>query len=451
MVTDYKKSFYLVSSNSLKFDNDYSERLIFSTRTSSLLLMREDHFQEFNEERFGEIPEQVLDELIKIQAVVPKEQDELDYVVSANNAAIEGNETLDIVIQPGASCQLGCHYCGQQHTSKYMDKNLQEKVVNRIRLKIEASGCKQLNVTWYGAEPLMAVNHVYEMSEALLLVCKEYNISYTASMVTNGLSLKHNIFLNLIQKYQIKTFQITLDGVAAYHDLNRYTKKEKGPTFSIIFNNILTIVNAPGFKELDANIVIRCNVDTNNVDGLNEFIDLLAAHKLQDKISFYLVPIHNWGDNGIENSKGVVKDDFSVAEIDWMMKLLQLGFDIEILPERTKIVCSAVKKHSEVYDAYGTVSTCWEVPYTPLYNQTKFEIGHLDVPFEEDVSKTPMRNWNNDVKNSDESTCMKCNLLPVCGGSCPIHWLSGTPACPSFKFNMQDRLVLQYLRSKKVI
>jgi uncharacterized protein len=35
-------------------------------------------------------------------------------------------------------------------------------------------------------------------------------------------------------------------------------------------------------------------------------------------------------------------------------------------------------------------------------------------------------------------------MLPVCGGLCPKSWLEGTPACPSAKFNITERLMLQY-------
>jgi len=38
----------------------------------------------------------------------------------------------------------------------------------------------------------------------------------------------------------------------------------------------------------------------------------------------------------------------------------------------------------------------------------------------------------------------KCNLYPICGGSCPKHWYDGQIPCPSFKWNIEDRLKLYY-------
>jgi uncharacterized protein len=38
-------------------------------------------------------------------------------------------------------------------------------------------------------------------------------------------------------------------------------------------------------------------------------------------------------------------------------------------------------------------------------------------------------------------------FLPVCGGSCPKHWGEGDPPCPSYKFNIQQRLDLVAARA----
>ncbi|WP_307144308.1 radical SAM/SPASM domain-containing protein [Siphonobacter sp. SORGH_AS_1065] len=448
----YKKSFYIETTDSISLNNENYGRLLFATRTGTLLFLNDDSYKSFINNSLELLPKETFISLLQAEAIVPENQNELEFVLNQNKEAISNSDTLSIVIQPGASCQLGCHYCGQQHTKQYMSDEIQIKLIQRIKRKIFESSCKNLSLTWYGAEPLMALNHIYNISRELIVICDNLDINYRASMVTNGLSLKNDIFKRLNEECKISTFQITIDGIDKYHDLNRYTKKEKGPTFTIIFNNLLSIVNDFDYKDRNINMLIRSNVDKNNVDGLDEFINLLDKEKLQDKISFYLIPIHNWGDNDIENINGVEKNDFSVLEIDWLIKLIKLGFDTDILPNRSKVVCSAVKNHSEVYDAYGNVSTCWEVPYTPIFAKTDFEIGHLDNNFDEDIKKTPLKNWNNDIINdTSKSPCKKCNLLPVCGGSCPIHWATDTNACPSFKYNMKDRMLLEFMHSKDLI
>jgi uncharacterized protein len=31
-------------------------------------------------------------------------------------------------------------------------------------------------------------------------------------------------------------------------------------------------------------------------------------------------------------------------------------------------------------------------------------------------------------------------MFGLCGGACPKHWEEGVTPCPSYKFNIQDRL-----------
>lgn len=447
-MSQFKFSYYTVITDILDDTVKNPKRILFATRTGIAVVLGDSIIQQLQKNNFDTISIKTLSYLIGIEAIVPSGENELEMLLHNNQAAIGDNKDLGIVIQPGASCQLGCGYCGQQHTKNYMNLDTQNKMIERITQKIKTGLHSSLSVTWYGGEPLMALKHIRHISDQLIPLAKTHSLPYKANMITNGLSLKEDIFLELVEKYKITDFQITIDGTAEYHDTRRHTK-ENNPTFDIIFNNILKITRLPQYKELGGRINIRCNVDKNNIEGLFPFIHLLAEHKLQDRLNFYVAPIHDWGDNNAEKTRGIAKNDFAVQEIDWMMELLKLGFNVDILPERSKVVCMVVNKDSEVYDAFGNVSTCWEVPYTPVFEDTEYYIGNLKSgTIETDDAKIPMRNWNMDIAKG-ETWCATCKILPVCGGACPKHWLAGTPACPTYKFNIEDRLVLQYINKNK--
>jgi uncharacterized protein len=53
-----------------------------------------------------------------------------------------------------------------------------------------------------------------------------------------------------------------------------------------------------------------------------------------------------------------------------------------------------------------------------------------------------MRHWYDEIPTND-SWCKSCKFLPVCGGACPKSWYEGNPACPSFKFNIDERLMMK--------
>jgi len=112
---------------------------LFATRTGALLLINDDDYPSFSENKFDQIPKELFDTLIEAEAIVPLDEDELSSIINDNNKTILNNGVLDIVIQPGASCQLGCHYCGQQHSKHYMDEKTKNNLIKRIKYNIEKS------------------------------------------------------------------------------------------------------------------------------------------------------------------------------------------------------------------------------------------------------------------------------------------------------------------------
>lgn len=445
----FKLSFYNVITDIINPEEETPNQILYSTRSGTSVVVKSKIIDALQSGNFAEIDSKVLSKLVDMEILVPSEEVELDTILECNKAAIEDNTDLGIVIQPGASCQLGCGYCGQEHSKKYMDVNLQSAMFKRIERKLSTQQFKSLSVTWYGGEPLMALKQIREISPKLIEMAEQAGVKYYSNMITNALSLKTDVYKELVTKYKIKNFQITIDGDKEYHDQRRYTKLHL-PTFDIIFNNILAITNLPDFKKIGGGITIRCNADIENIEGIIPFVHKLVSFKLQEKVQFYIAPIHNWGDNDAAQKGGLSIEEFANLEIDWLFELISLGFKVQIIPERTKIVCMVVNKEAEVYDAFGNISTCWEVPYTPKYENSDSYLGNLrfDVPNED--KDAPMRDWNETIR-AGKTWCKTCKILPICGGQCPKHWLDGVPACPTYKFNIEERLILQYINNNTEI
>lgn len=441
----YKLSDYIVVSDPVNKEAD-PHRMLLATRSGKYLLIKESIYKKLLNKQFSEIRHETLIRLVDIEAVVPDGEDEFHEVLSQNIHATQDSNALAITIQPTANCQLGCNYCGQQHSKKNVDHTLSKKITDRIINKLDGGRFKRLDLSWFGGEPLMAYSEILRMSEVLRDFCKQKGVVYTASMITNGMSFKPNVVANLLEQ-EVNHFQITLDGGPETHDVMRITKEGK-KTFAIILGNIVDVANSEAYIKSGAHIVIRMNVNQVTAKGINKLIDLLAKHDLHKRnVSLNFAPVFDWGGNNA-HEEGLQRAEFASAEIDWMLYAMKKGFKYtNVLPGRASMPCMVVRPDAEVYDAYGNIFPCYEFPYTPAFEGAEYKIGHIDDDPATNNLNAVTKNWFADVK-TDVAPCKTCNLFPVCGGACPKQWLSGNVACPSFKVNIKDRLVLQYLIGK---
>lgn len=426
-------------------EEESKEVILFAMRSGKIHRMQKDVYENAKNEKFDLIPTKILSELIRDNAIVRIDEDETLATLKENDLMVLENRNLFFVIQPGANCQLGCGYCGQTHTKKQMTEELMDKVIQRIESKIIASttNADTLSITWYGAEPLLALSQIRYLSPKLISLSEKYKLDYDPDIITNGLGLKENILKELIDTYKIRRFQITIDGNEENHDTRRFTKKGE-PTFNIILNNVINLVNNEYFLKYGCVVLLRINIDKTNCNDVIPFIHFLATKNIQKHLRLDFAPIVDWGGNKA-SAVSLTRDNLAEYEINWFMEALKLGFMVDdFIPSRGP-ACMVVNPTSEVYDAYGEVTPCYEMNYTDLYKDTEHIIGNLNTNVFSD-KLSPLRNWHSEI--IQDYPCYSCKFLPVCGGSCPKNWLKNEPTCPTFKYNIGDRLILEYLKKK---
>lgn len=440
MGTVFKLSAYLVFTDVL---NDRNDRIVFSTRSCKALLISHACFESLEAGTLNVLPESLLKTLANNQIIVPASEDERLSILDENRALIETNHTsLYEVIQPSGNCQLGCYYCGQSHTKKTLDDRVAEKIITRIQNKILEGKYQKLDIGWFGGEPLMGLQMMRLISRQLLEFCQQHNTSYTAKVVTNGMSLKPAVFEELVTEMNVRQIEITLDGTRKFHDTHRYTKQRQG-SFDIIFQNLLNVLAIKARKKLDCVLSVRCNVDKQNVDGVKDLIRFLAAHNLQGKINFYTMSVYSWAGNDA-HKQSLTKEEFAQKEIEWRKEMIRTGFAYGFdMPKRKKITCMITSKDAEMFDAFGNVFNCSETSYSPFYDHSEYKLGNISDPA--GISTTRyLQNWNDIIQQEETLPCHTCVMLPVCGGSCPKSWREGNVACPTNKFNLKEKLALNY-------
>lgn len=439
-----KLSFYtVVSPTFYDGDDGYLKNIIYSTRTTEMLSLHHDYLLALEQDLWEALPTDVVEKLVASKIVVDQEEDELAEILQYNRSVLDADNTLSFVVQPTAQCQLGCDYCGQEHKNKKLTDDLSEKILDRFKSLLDKQSFSKVYVSWFGAEPLIALSRIKKMSKQFIDYAQKKGCNYGSKVVTNGLNLSLEKFKTLVEDCGVEFIEITLDGIAEFHDSRRFSKKGL-PTFDKIFFNLLQIVHSEYYRQINFKISIRCNVDERNYAGVSPLIDMLALNDLQDKISFYVAPVHSWGNDAHKLS--LEKHEFADREMEWIIQLQEKGFYQGYLPKKKPVVCMAVKDNAELIDTYGNVYNCTEISYVPYYDDQDFVIENL-------LSDSQQKN---NRKYSDfyerigqqELPCSTCNMLPVCGGGCPKSWEEGNIACPSNKFNIEQKLLLYYAELK---
>lgn len=440
---NYKLSKYIYFTD-LVYNSGFN--LLYSTLSGSIILLSNETIDYLRLSIIDRVDYNIVQKLIDLEFLVPDYYDETTIVLEEMIINKKDMDYLSYVIAPTANCQLGCSYCGQVHSKVNMGNILLDKIYNYIKSKVNTNKYKKLNITWYGAEPLMGISSMKNISDNLISLAKERNVKYEANIITNGLNLNLKNFVDLVVNMKVTSYQITIDGVKETHDKSRYTKYGR-PTFDIIVNNVIKIVNHELFDNEGIVLVIRVNVHKNNYEEINGLLEYFHDVKLHDKIYVDFAPVHDWGENNVDHEIGIDIHEYAEMEIEWFIKMKELGFkEHNRIPDRILNTCMTTESNSELIDAKGEISYCWEVPYTPKFADNKdFIIGNLfndNIQYRENY---PLRDWFDDIKigRNNSQNCKSCIYLPVCGGHCPIAWYKNRSACPSFKYNMEQRIILE--------
>jgi uncharacterized protein len=411
-------------------------RIVLATRTAEARIVAESIWQAICSRAFSQLAPETLADLQTIELLVPDTENELSMVIDRNETAALNPPNLYLVIQPTAACQLGCGYCGQLHTSAQLKPEDQARLVDRVRHKIDPRRHKNIEIGWFGAEPLIGLPVIRALTPAFQQIAAEVGVGYLASVVTNGLLLDLDLATELVINHGVTSIEITLDGLAKDHDVRRHYKGGRG-SFAKIYHNLVNVASS----DLPLELSVRCNVDRRNVEGVSPLIFRLAEDGLQKRIRFYCAPIHSWGNDA--HMVSLTHEEFAARELQWFSELHAAGFAVNLVPDIHPIVCMVVQRDADLVDATGTLYNCTEVSYVPAYGQpNQYAIG--DLQHGEEIGKrSQLGNFTQEVR-AGAYPCASCRMLPVCGGACPKLWKEGHVPCPPTKYNIESRLLITY-------
>ena len=389
------------------------------------------------------IDEETIDErLVYAKIAVDTTLDEIILAQKQIADALQIHEnTLRLIILPTRECNFRCVYCYEDKRTEYMKETQYEDIIQATKVYIEEHpAIKQLQIEWFGGEPLLCYDHIVYVSSELLQYCDEHGLSFNMAMTTNAYLLTKERAQKLLALH-LYTYQITLDGLPQTHDTLRVLKNGS-PTWNVIFQNLKDINEIESQK---LQITIRINYHLGMLTTMRDFLVMLKENlDIGGKFLIYAIkitpPPH-------EN----LPIDFVTAETELMSTefvftlFSELGIPIDTYKPNIspcEPVCYARKNNVFIIDTDGTLRKCTEfLEDNTVNNVGKLEHGRFIV--NEDIHTL----WlYPNPEMLAEKKCYTCQDFPnCCGGLCPIQWLrDGMPSCNPMIPMIEDMLRIEF-------
>jgi len=240
-----------------------------------------------------------------------------------------------------------------------------------------------LSISWFGGEPLLALDIIEDISEYILSIINNFNDPiFHSHITTNGYLLTPNVFKKLID-LKISQFNITFDGPQKIHDERRCLINGKG-TFNTIWNNLLKIKQINN----DYNIIISLHLDVNNYLYIEDFIENYRTYFINDfRFKVLLRPLMQLCCTNDSNIRFFSHNEGKNI-VNTIGKLLeQKGIEF-IIPDDVNHICYASDFNSFLIRANGNINKC-----TILMEEEINQIGRINAEGLLNIDKQKYLKW----------------------------------------------------------
>ena len=421
--------------------------LLFSTLSNALIGVDKDTFsylkkcqQAHSDVSSDQIDTELFDVLKDKHLITENDLDEMLLFKSSVQAMRMERNSMHLTIAPTMDCIFRCHYCFEQHKSRsYMTSETIDAIIRYIT---QFKDLKCIHLTWFGGEPLMATQ---QMKEFYTKLKSEFSHEIVSNIITTGYHLSDET-IDLIKAIHISSVQITLDGNRESHNKIKFLS-DCPDVFSRILENVdrLTI-SAP-----DVNVVFRVNLTQQNK---NEYVGLyrsLSARYKNKNVAVapgFVMNRHA----GQSNTDG--KLYFSRKEASEFVLNLFRKHRIHSpwlrYPQVSCNECAIRNFNALSFDADGYAYKCWEV-----IGDRKYAVGRISS--DRGLIDTNPLMLNRQLYGADplcDNKCLKCRLLPICYGGCPIQRIQNefegyhNEVCTPYKNFLANYLSIHFLLKK---
>ena len=331
----------------------------------------------------------------------------------------ENNGELFLIILPTEQCNLRCIYCYEDFKNGIMSTSVQENLL--IFLYSILPHYKRLYISWFGGEPLLAVNIIEKLSAEIIKLSVKHQIDFHAGITTNGTLLSSEIFERLLN-CRIYDYQITLDGAKETHDKQRINVNHKG-TFDVIYRNLLDMKKS----DKQFGVILRTNISKETTTSLYNYIDNIKNDFGDDKrFMLHFVAIADL--TGTLHTTIDLCDTYCLFQYYKYAKSIGISFDFyKSMFKPTGMICYAANPNAMVIGSDGKIYKCTVAFNNPVNTIGELKNGKALIDYEKKLL------WE---QNGFETSikCTTCKFSPICFGKfCPLEKIiNKKEPCPPF-------------------
>ena len=303
------------------------------------------------------------------------------------------NRRLELFLFPTEQCNFRCTYCYEDFKIGRMKPDVILGIKNLI--KNRANELNYLRISWFGGEPLMAVNIVEEINAFVLKTfAHNKDFIFQSDMTTNAYLLDINRATRIIN-LGVKEYQISIDGIEEIHNQTRKRADGKG-TFQQIWENLIALKAST----LDFHIMLRVHYTPKNLMQLPQLVKMLNANFSNDtRFSVIFKSVGRYGGKDDENIAPVSRTDEIIVENNLNTKMLEKSLISKGNKSSDFKICYAAKPNAYAIRANGKLNKC-----TVALSDSKNDIGSINVDGTFNMDNDKHKNWIHGVITKNENT-----------------------------------------------
>lgn len=400
--------------------------LLFNTRTFALVELDQLEYLEYNTNSYNET---AINEYKRCGFLVYSD-DEIFDLNCQRNSYCENCQTLHATIMLTDFCNFRCPYCYQSHSGGELSSK-ELPALKKFIQKHAPQKTSTVNLSWFGGEPLLNLNPLFEIEEYLV----QNRISGDSHITTNGYLITEKLLNDLRSKTRVQSFQITLDGLKNTHDKTRILSSGKG-TFEKIIHNIQLAI------EHEFTTIIRINLSKKN-KNLKPFLSYINSLNLNK--NFY--SIHVAMANHFSTSQEI--DDFYFSDAEeyaTAFKNVQIAFSQNgyTFPRNEPKLCGCEFENRKTFLITPDLNLyfCSSIDNNRRQSEDK-RIGTI-LSSGETLKNENFAITDKLINPFRFNECRDCRVLPMCMGSCTLFRINNELNCIPEKFYTEDFVQMLY-------